>query len=92
MVYRTREDYFIHLKKNVPVINGVRSYQKTWIPGKSLSQTEQELGVKMGRFVNSSYWNDRRYAPDHLSISVPNTEDILVSLSILTEVSLDRKL
>lgn len=35
----------------------------------------KSLGVKMGRFVNSSYWNDRRYAPDHLSISVPNTED-----------------
>lgn len=42
MVYRTREDYFIHLKKEIPIINGVRSYQKTWIPGKSLSQTEQD--------------------------------------------------
>lgn len=67
----TRGDFDVHIGGLWDDATSTTSIEEAYIKWNG----NEDLGVKMGRFVNSSYWNDRRYAPDHLSISVPNTEN-----------------
>ena len=37
--------------------------------------TYKSINIKVGRFVNSSIWNDNRYVTEHTSISAPEMND-----------------